>query len=1010
MRDAGWNQEEVDLITYRLLKGVVESPNLKNKIVSIRSGGQTGFDEAGAKAGIKLGLPTIVLAPKGWTFRNESGTDISNEQAFKARFASTQPFTTVKGINISTKSSDKLGRELTNPNWGAKNIMDIEAEYKANASKLKAPNLNAEEALRYDMNLMYKLQMKKFKAHPELIKEITDRGGVAFLNASEHNVGVKGSRWEGKGNNSNFIKVLIKSYEDSLKNTQPSTKVEVKAFRTSGTFSSTVDYAQRGSGTYYALDKPFQELGRTDKVEEVKVSYNPSKTLDATTEEGQSKFMEIKRKAVEGKTFDEVKDLNDAVSQEMMNNGYESLIGWIDEDVPNVGRELVIYPTQPLGIKPNLSFSLFDKLSYTKNLFKGISDNFSNAIQRINNTKSLEEFQQLYNELVKENNWDNLKNNESSKILKDFYTDVFNQLSKVLPKTKSTTQPIVRKTYSGKVTNLESNQIFVFGSNPLGINGNPSKGTGGAALVAYRIAGVKQGEKMDNRLSDSGKAWGITTVTGPGKKKSKTPQEITEGVKKLYDYAKENPTKEFLISDYSGTNLNGYTGQEMADMFSAAGPIPSNIIFNENFNNLITDQSTIQPVGEVKEGVSELFESNPELASIGTQEQYSQYLDSIYPDSKVKDIVYHGTDSDFLKSGESRWDSIGGFHFGTLKAAKDRIADRRKQTEQDEELGFAPEEGVSLYGEGHIYAALLNAKKLDGTVDQGHAQSWKKYINEIKKGNWDSIEYINAQEDRGRNSYVVFEPEQIHILGGKQDIEGFKEFVSTQPTAQPKVNLVKIINDEDVAKFNSYLAKSNNKLPLEFFTTASTFKEFYNPASGKREKAPHSTKWVLNENNFYDLVDKDGGEIYIENVDLTTGLQHIIETDIESDQRVFNQIVKQNNGQYPKRFENQGRVWLLNANNTYDSIDDVSKSVIIKNMNMVTGQIEPEITTSTPVNQKELFNFIQSINSAILTNGLDVILANNGIDVQDVLDEAGKVTTQEELTDLENKVKKYICR
>jgi hypothetical protein len=31
----------------------------------------------------------------------------------------------------------------------------------------------------------------------------------------------------------------------------------VKAYRTSDTFSSKVDYAQRGSGTYYALDKPF---------------------------------------------------------------------------------------------------------------------------------------------------------------------------------------------------------------------------------------------------------------------------------------------------------------------------------------------------------------------------------------------------------------------------------------------------------------------------------------------------------------------------------------------------------------------------------------------------------------------------------------------------------------------------------------------------------------------------------------------------------------------------------
>ena len=84
---------------------------------------------------------------------------------------------------------------------------------------------------------------------------------------------------------------------------------------------------------------------------------------------------------------------------------------------------------QAIGKTSNLSFSLFDKLSYTNNLFKGISDNFSNAIQRINNTKSLEEFQQLYNELAKENNWDNLKTDKSSKILEDFYTDVFNQLS-----------------------------------------------------------------------------------------------------------------------------------------------------------------------------------------------------------------------------------------------------------------------------------------------------------------------------------------------------------------------------------------------------------------------------------------------------------------------------------------------------------------------------------------------------------------------------------------------------
>ncbi len=52
----------------------------------IRSGGQTGIDEAGLKAAVKLGIPALCLAPKGWIFRDINGKDISNEEQFKARF------------------------------------------------------------------------------------------------------------------------------------------------------------------------------------------------------------------------------------------------------------------------------------------------------------------------------------------------------------------------------------------------------------------------------------------------------------------------------------------------------------------------------------------------------------------------------------------------------------------------------------------------------------------------------------------------------------------------------------------------------------------------------------------------------------------------------------------------------------------------------------------------------------------------------------------------------------
>lgn len=142
------------------------------------------------------------------------------------------------------------------------------------------------------------------------------------------------------------------------------------------------------------------------------------------------------------------------------------------------------------------------------------------------------------------------------------------------------------KTYSGKIDKLDDNQIFVFGSNPLGINGNPNKGTGGSALVATLNGWIDKNECMDNRLSDSGMAWGITTVSYPGRKRSKTPHQIKIGIIRLYNYAKLNLHKEFLISyNGNGCNLNGYSNQEMADMFCSFD-IPENIVFEEEFYKL----------------------------------------------------------------------------------------------------------------------------------------------------------------------------------------------------------------------------------------------------------------------------------------------------------------------------------------------------------------------------------------------------------------------------------------
>lgn len=93
-----YTQADVDSFTLELLKAVLNSPKLKTKIISVVTGGQTGFDEAGAKASIQLGIPTIIRAPKGWKFRDITGTDISDEAQFKARF--TAPGTIANKLGI----------------------------------------------------------------------------------------------------------------------------------------------------------------------------------------------------------------------------------------------------------------------------------------------------------------------------------------------------------------------------------------------------------------------------------------------------------------------------------------------------------------------------------------------------------------------------------------------------------------------------------------------------------------------------------------------------------------------------------------------------------------------------------------------------------------------------------------------------------------------------------------------------------------------------------------------
>jgi len=158
-----------------------------------------------------------------------------------------------------------------------------------------------------------------------------------------------------------------------------------------------------------------------------------------------------------------------------------------------------------------------------------------------------------------------------------------------------------RKTYDGFITKLEDNHVFVFGSNLQGFHGG-----GAAGFASFGIAGNNwrnidyhkwpdgkkgkwnvKGVGKGFQEGTEGKSYALPTVTHAGARRSIPLSEIRKNISELYEFAKANSHLEFFIAyTCANTNLNGYTDEEMASVFSQPN-IPLNIIFNKQFHTLV---------------------------------------------------------------------------------------------------------------------------------------------------------------------------------------------------------------------------------------------------------------------------------------------------------------------------------------------------------------------------------------------------------------------------------------
>jgi hypothetical protein len=299
---------------------------------------------------------------------------------------------------------------------------------------------------------------------------------------------------------------------------------------------------------------------------------------------------------------------------------------------------------------------------------------------------------------------------------------------------------------------------------------------------------------------------------------------------------------------------------------------------------------------QIKEGVDFVFEQYPDLLNIGTKEEYSQYLETIFPESKTRDILYHGTRNNFesfskeyLGTNTGSPSAFNGFFFASSKetslsyigkqvteynqeylnyrnqykilmleneekqkAAYEQLNtlwDRRKSLlnkiidsvkgidvkkfyeakaaeldslrEQEKELweknylldktlgGYAKlvgREVEEFYDTSikpdentRILAVLLDIKNPGIHDDENQGYRQETYNNRtlqdksegkdgsVIKNTKDFSIFVSKPALFGKKEikedtdvYVVYEPDQIHILGSKSDIEKFKEFVDDQ--------------------------------------------------------------------------------------------------------------------------------------------------------------------------------------------------------------------------------------
>ena len=192
-----------------------------------------------------------------------------------------------------------------------------------------------------------------------------------------------------------------------------------------------------------------------------------------------------------------------------------------------------------------------------------------------------------------------------------------------------------------------------------------------------------------------------------------------------------------------------------------------------------------------REKVKGVFKKHPELSRIGTEEQYSEYLESIFPNSKLKEILYRGDRGkrigQYYSFDEDYASTFGDTRYSVIINTENPLDITSTELQLDSNLISSADTGI---GWEAVKEEVLDETGFD-------------FDKDFKKG--DSV--IGLDAGSSTKAIYVKNTDQVFVLGSKKDTQGFKDFLEKSPAGREQKTAAQIKKEKQKREEKKLYAK-----------------------------------------------------------------------------------------------------------------------------------------------------------------------------------------------------------